>query len=430
MYFGVTTMSKKSPLLKVVFDTSVLYTEWASELLCHAAKELVKHNSDHQDLIIKWILPAVVVSERQYQMTKAAANKLPAMRDLERLLPISIDVNEKNLSALVETTTSTQIQELNVDVEELSTQSIDWKKLVHASLFREPPFGPSDAEKGFRDCLVLETFLQILKASPSTPSVCRVVLVARDERLRLAATARVKSKGNARVVETLEELEQLINTLVADVTEEFVQKIRDKAAECFFNSETKEGLYYKEDVKDRISSKFSNDLTDVPEGADVTRVDSWTIGKPQFLKKEGQRVSWNTRITAHRKALKRYLRSEAYYPPMTPSQLISGSTSGAADDRDILSPTMRSLRYPDVVVGPIKAGDLVVQPGIFPAVLSPATYKEKLVSEGETKFDVHWSVSVSTKQLSLSRGSIDELLSDTTTWHYRAATAKLDKWSI
>jgi len=418
MYFGVAAMSKKSPLLKVVFDTSVLHTNTASQLLCHAAKELVEHNSGHQDLMIKWILPSVVVGERQYQMTKAATKKLPAMRDLERLLSISIGVDAKNLSSLVETITSKQLQELNLDVEELKTESINWKELVHASIFREPPFGPSDAEEGFRDRLVLETFLQILKASPRTPSVCTVVLVAGDNRLRLAAAAKTESKRNARVVETLEELEQLINTLVADVTEEFVQKIRDKAAECFFNSETKEGLYYKEDVKDRISSKFSSDLTDVPEGADVTRVDSWTIGKPQFLKKKGQRVSWNTRITAHRKALKRYPDSEAYHQTIGRGQSILGRAWEPANDRDILSPTMRSLRYPDVFLGPIKAGDLVVQPGIFPGVLSPATYKEELVLEGETKFDVHWSVSVSTKQLSLSRGSIDELLFDATTWRY------------
>ncbi len=411
-------MSKKSPLLKVVFDTSVLHTNTASQLLCHAAKELVEHNSGHQDLMIKWILPAVVVGERQYQMTKAAIEKLPAMRDLEGLLQISIGVDAKNLSSLVETITSKQLHELNLDVEELKTESINWKELVHASIFREPPFGPSDAEKGFRDRLVLETFLQILKASPRTPSVCTVVLVAGDNRLRLAAAAKTESKQNARVVESLELLEQLINTLVANVTEEFVNKIRDKAAEYFSNSETTEGLYYREDVKDRISRKFSSELTDVPEGADVTRVDSWTIGMPRFLKKQGQRISWNTCITAHREALKRYPRSEARYPPMTPSQLILGGASGATDDRDILSPTMRSLRYPDVFLGPIKAGDLVVPPGLFPDALSLATYKEALVSEGETKFDVLWSVSVSKTRLSLSGGSINELRFDATTWRY------------
>ncbi|GAI00976.1 unnamed protein product [marine sediment metagenome] len=61
---------------------------------------------------------------------------------------------------------------------------------------------------------------------------------------------------------------------------------------------------------------------------------------------------------------------------------------------------------------------VVSQPGIFPGAVSPATYIEELVLEGETKFDVHWSVSVSAKQLSLSRGSIDELLFDATTWRY------------
>lgn len=396
-------MTKKPSLLKVVFDTSVLFTESASNLLCSSARQLIEDHSGHQDLIIEWILPSVVLGERQYQMTKAANKILLKARELERLLLISIGVDEKNLSELVDRTTRKQMCQLNVNVEELKTESINWKELVQASIFRKPPFGPSDPERGFRDCLVLETFLQVLKASASTPSACRVALVASDERLCLAATDKSKSKRNARVVESVEELEQLINTLVADVTEEFVQKIRENAAKYFSVNGDREGLYYREEVKDRIGSEFSDELEDVPEGANVSRVDSWTIHKPQFLKKQGQRVSWNTPITAHRKAFKSHQHSEWSDQPIDYNQ---AALVGAP-------PVEASM----VSFDPRSVNGLAI-PGIFQAAFSPAAYKKELVLEGETKFSVHWSASVSIKRCSFSGGSIDELLLDGTTWGY------------
>ena len=395
-------MTKKPLLLKVVFDTNPIHKESASYLLCRSVRELIERHSGHQDLVIKWILPSVVLRERQYQMTEVAKKMLLEIKDFEGLLPVPLRVDEKNLLELVKTATRKQIRELKVEVEQLKTESINWDELIDAALFRKPPFSSGRKEKGFRDSLVLETFLQILKTSPSTPSNCIVALVTWDKELGPAATNKCRSKQNARVVNT-EDLEQLINTLVGDVSEEFVQEIRELAEQYFCDSQAKEGLYYAKGVENRIRSKFSDDLAGVPAGADVTRMDPWTIGKPQFLEKQGQRVSWNTRITAHRKALRRY---EEYYQPRVYTQSLFDGVMVAEGGGEIFS-------YKQSLEGSNFSGAI---PAISPDALPLTTYKEKVLLEGETTFDVRWSVSVSAKRHSFSEGSIDKLLFVTTTW--------------
>jgi len=379
-------MTKKPLLLKVVFDTNPIHKNCAGYLFCRAARELIKSHSTHQDLVIEWILPSVVLGERQYQMTEVAKQLLHKVRDLEGLLPRPLGIDEKNLLELVKTATRKQIRDLKVKVKELKAESINWNELIDAALFRKPPFSSGKTEKGFRDSLVLETFLQILKTSPSTPSNCIVALVTWDKDLGLAATDKCRSKQNARVVNT-EGLEQLISTLAGDVSEEFVQEIRELAKKCFYDSEAKKGLYYEEDVKDRITSKFSDKLVEVSKGDRVTRVYSWTIGEPQFLKKQGRRVSWNTRITAHSKTTWRYAE---YYQPR-------GYTQSLFDDGVMVA----------------KGGGEIFSPEALPLIAR----KEQLLLEGETTFDVRWSVSVSAKPYSFSRESIDKLLFVTTTWY-------------
>jgi len=410
---------KKVPELKVVFDTSVLYSPKASELLSSPARKLIEGNSHHGDLRIHWILPEVVLGERQYQMMSAAREKLPAIKDIERLLLVTIGIGEDNLQALVEATTKRQTDDLQLEVVSLDSAKVVWNDLIKASVFRRPPFGPSDSERGFRDSLVLATYRQVLEASPSTPSACRIALVAADARLREAAVTSTQSTRNARVVADLEELEQLINTLVANVTEEFVERIKEPAARYFFHAEAREGLYYQEHLRERIEKEFARQLSDIPEGADTTAQGAWLIAKPQFVKKEGQRVTWSSQITVQRRALRRQ-RTTAYdFIRGTLSPLVIGLTRDGATVPATLTdwmapgssrPANLSLGSPQTVT---LRGDGTLQTG------ASGSAADELAYEGETKFDVHWSVSVSATKLSLSKGTVEEALFETTAWQTR-----------
>ena len=59
---------KRIPRLLVVFDTNVLYTQVASDLVRAEVQKIIEENSNHPDLIIEWYLPDIVIGERKYQM--------------------------------------------------------------------------------------------------------------------------------------------------------------------------------------------------------------------------------------------------------------------------------------------------------------------------------------------------------------------------
>jgi hypothetical protein len=48
-------------------------------------------------------------------------------------------------------------------------------KLTLDAAYRKPPLKDGETEKGFRDRIIVETFLQLVDDSPKTPTICRIV---------------------------------------------------------------------------------------------------------------------------------------------------------------------------------------------------------------------------------------------------------------
>ena len=97
--------------------------------------------------------------------------------------------------------------------------------------------------------------------------MCRVAIVTGDRLLAEYITEITKKVKNVRVLSKISELEGLINTLVSKVTEEYVEKLKEKAQKFFFEVKNKKGLYYTEKIGDRISTSYENELTSVSKGA-------------------------------------------------------------------------------------------------------------------------------------------------------------------
>src|SRR5579859_1226277 len=87
---------KHLPQLKVVFDTNILITDSASDLVRQEAVNLIKE-SKFPDLEIQWYLPEMVRHERQYQMQKRALALLPHIAKVERLLGHNLAINDQLL---------------------------------------------------------------------------------------------------------------------------------------------------------------------------------------------------------------------------------------------------------------------------------------------------------------------------------------------
>jgi len=292
----------QNPQLRVVFDTNALYVTptsigSASDLVRKEIADLIAE-AKYPDLDILWYFPEIVRHERQYQMQTEALKLRSAINKIERLLSHNLALTDKVLSDHVERKINESEGTLGLQEIKLDHNKVDWGVLINAASYRLPPFSAGEKEKGFRDAIVAESFIQLVAESPKTPRICRLVLVTSDELLSKAVDNRISGLPNASVLPGIDELKGLINTLVSDVDEEFIAGLIPKATKLFFTlSDSKNTqLFYKEDVQSQIREKFKRELAAHPEGTTFRSNGTWTINYPNFSRKEGKRIFWTSRI--------------------------------------------------------------------------------------------------------------------------------------
>jgi len=390
---------KTKPKLKVVFDTNVLFNQVAYDLVRKEVKQLIENNSQHVDLNIEWYMPRVVVDERRYQMRNKAFELLPSIEKLERLLGHKLNITKDILINRVDEAINQQLKELVISRLEINTKDVDWETLIKLSLFRLPPFDPGEKEKGFRDSLIAESFLQLVKQSPVTPSYCRLAMVTSDGPLAEFVKGSTKEKGNVRVLLSINELESLINTLVSKVSEEFVADMIKKASTYFLESGNKTGLYDKETIDDKIRESYGQELNATPKEGLLRENGTWWIDDPVFVKKERQRIFWITQINVDAKLFR-------YASPET--------TMGAP-----IVPTISPSLFNYVITPP---GYKLPEPSVeqkygggWLAGFSPASPKKVEVSSGQSSFEIHWSVNITSKKR-LTSPIIDKIEFISTKW--------------
>ena len=161
------------------------------------------------------------------------------------------------------------------------------------------------SEKGFRDCLILESFDQLVQSSPRTTNSCRIAFVCNDSVLMEAVKERTSERKNIRYINDLTSLKGLINILVSEIEEKLISEISEHAAELFFETENADTIYYKEEVRKALKEKFNNELYELPDST-ATKVETgtWYISSPNFVKKEKQRIWWSSAIKIALKAYK------------------------------------------------------------------------------------------------------------------------------
>jgi len=377
-----------SPEMIIVFDTSFLYTKSEHYFFKKEVSELISANNGHKDIDIKWYVPEVVKHERQYQMTQKAIELLPAIQRLEKLLGHNLNITEDIVITRVKEAINKQFDVLKIHTGNLDVEKVEWEKIIFNSVFRQPPFEAGDKEKGFRDSLVAEAFLQLVAKSPKTAKSCRLVLLTEDKLMTEAVSEKIKGATNVRVLPSIEELKGLINTLVSEADETFINSIQEKCKQYFFQKENKETLYYKEEVRKLINDSFGEQLKEKPKGCETRDNGTWYIGGPQFIKKEGQRIFWATRITVEAKAYNN-LKEQTQELGKEPVRRLSELGLGMAP------PSQRR--------------------GLL-SLLGASEQEKILVTEGSTIFEVDWSISVTTTTKSLSKQKIENIKFVETVW--------------
>jgi hypothetical protein len=378
--------------LKVVFDTNILFTGSAGNLLRQEIVDLIKGNSQHADLSLTWYLPEVAMHERLYQMQSSALELLPSIQRLEKFVGYNLNVTEDVVKEKVREVADQQFKELGLQLLTLAVAGVNWQQIMLDSVYRQPPFQRGEKEKGFRDALIAESFLQLVALAPADPKVCRITLVTSDGLLANAVRARTIGRKDVRILATSEELKGLINTLVSEVAEEFVNSIQGPASAYFFEAKNGESLFFKEGIQKRIAEEFRSVLEGVPKGADRRENGEWFIYSPRFAKKHRQRVYWATRIQVEANA----------YKTLGP---------GLAE---LIFSTLQTLTALQRKQGsPVSTESSV---GASPEVPQlPTEKREELFAKGWSNFDVTWSVLVTTGQ-KFTKHRIDGIEHVETSW--------------
>ncbi|GEM_PF-1110912 len=393
----------KPPELKIVFDTNVLWNTSESNLLVQEVVELIRANSSHPDLTITWYLPEVVRHERQYQMLSRAFELLPSIAKLEKLLGHNLNITEQIIEQRVQDAIERQIQDIGLQILPVNSSDVDWSQMMLNAAYRRPPFSRGEKEKGFRDAIVSEVFLQLVSASPATPRVCRVALVSKDGDLKEAVKARTNQSKNVRVLQSIEDLKGLINTLVAEISEEFVSTIQEKALPYFFEVERNDTLYYKENIRNKIRENFQRELSETHGTIGYRENGAWRIGQSLFIKKQRQRVFWVNRISVDAETYRDIATSNYKFAPLEPVEPVSFWPG--KDTNAIVYPTPASTQYFSAYP-PLRLSSFATQENESITLRQPdydashttlTDSKEKvLVKKGKTIFEVTWSVAVTT----------------------------------
>ncbi len=161
---------KKKLKLKVIFDTNVVYTGSASDLLRNEIVELINNHKSLTDIEIEWYIPETVVKERIFQMNKKGNELLPHIQKLEKLLGHNLNITKEIIEDRILETVKKQLISLQIETIKIDIAKVDWELIIHNSLNRQIPFEDNEKEKGFRDALILECLKQIISNSPKTKS--------------------------------------------------------------------------------------------------------------------------------------------------------------------------------------------------------------------------------------------------------------------
>jgi PIN domain-containing protein len=302
---SVIKRKRRVPELKVVFDTNAIYTASGNNLVNNEVDELIRSNSNHKDLLITWYLPEIVRQEREYQLRQHGRTLVQAIRKLEKFvdhefLPLVDEIVIQRLNERIQT----QIDELAINVLPVDVSKVDWRRVMVDAAFRQPPFSPTEREKGFRDALISEAVVQLVESSPQSDNICRIALITGDSLLTEATKAKTVAVQNVRVLSSIDELKGLINTLVSTVDENLIQQLKVEATGLFFEANNREAYFYTEKIKERILEEFAPQLSALPEGADQLKRGKTIVSRPRFKKKAGERIHWVSRVSFRMEAYK------------------------------------------------------------------------------------------------------------------------------
>jgi hypothetical protein len=254
---------KSPPPHTLIVDTSILWHKDKSNVVAPDFDSFwQRHAADSLTLV----LPAVVRSELLFQQTTSALRALEKaeshIREVSAVTGKSYShrVTEARVRREVEDRFDRWAAAKGAVIELTPVASIDWNRVIHASLWRQPPFTfdskNPEIEKGFRDSLILETLCHYVEAHASE----NITFVCVDRLLRETSEKRLVGYAKCTFFESMDEMASYLRLTKEKLTDKFVKSILTRARRKFYTKRDKSSLYFAERIYKRITAEYSAQL--------------------------------------------------------------------------------------------------------------------------------------------------------------------------
>jgi hypothetical protein len=240
----------------VVVDTNIL---WAEDKAPPVTPEFDEFWKLHVEIVeLDLVVPTVVRGELLYQQTTAALKALAKVEEhLGRISAITAvthphKLSSSRLEAQIAAKIDKWLRQKKARLVEVPYTTVDWPAVVETAVWRRPPFTADaknpEAEKGFRDALILESVAAFVAGETRT---VRVAFACADKVLREAAGTRIVDPRFA-CYESLSSLSSFLKLTHERLTDTFIKGILRRATKKFFTADDPACLYVKEKIGEKI----------------------------------------------------------------------------------------------------------------------------------------------------------------------------------
>lgn len=301
-------------------------------------------------------IPEVVKGELLFQHTTSAIKSLSranqAISDVEKVTHrrYSHRVTEQRVRHEVERKFKRWEEKHKAKILSTPSDSIPWSDVIKKAIWREPPFvfdsQNTDNEKGFRDCLILETIKHFCSQEQRDISIA---FLCKDKLLRETAEKVLSKDKRFSAYELIPDFKTYLELTKEQLEDAFIKALVKRASDKYFSRGDTDCLYFRDNIKDTLKENYGK-YFDNPEESEKKSListllsqglrkweplDSGTfwISRSQFLKTDvdGQYV-WSNIVTY----VRQYTRTES------PSLL--GALEGQKQYRVLILPFLITWR--------------------------------------------------------------------------------------
>ena len=259
----------------VITDTSTVWHEDKHYVVDPEFDKFWKNYADQFGFEL--VIPEVVRGEILFQQTTSATKGLKkanqAILDIQRVThrQYSHRITEHRVRQEVELKFQRWAESKSAKVLLTPTDDINWPKVIRSAIWREPPFlldsQIPDNEKGFRDCLILETVKHFCsQESREIP----IAFLCKDKVLRETTEAVLAADKRFSTYELISDFKTYLDLTKEKLEGAFIKAIVLRAHTKFYAKGDPECLYFRDNVMEILKQKYNKHFENPEVSEDQT----------------------------------------------------------------------------------------------------------------------------------------------------------------